>query len=86
MKSTIQGVVYDSDAAEALGDFVAAEPGPHSVYGTLYKTPISGRFFVYGEGGFLSRFKGKKRIIPVTEGEAQLLKNTLIKRTRERDG
>jgi len=84
VKVTIQGVLYDSDAAEALGDFVTTEPGPAACFGTLYVTPRSGRFFVFGNGGFLTRFKGEKRIIPVTEGEAKLLKNTLIKRTRER--
>lgn len=86
MKTVHNGTLYDSDAAEHLGDFVAEEPGPHSVYGSLYKTPRSGKFFIYGSGGFLTRFRGEKKIIPVTEGEARLLRNTLIKRTRERNG
>lgn len=83
MKLTTGGVLYDTDAAEVIGKFATAEPGPHACYGTLYQTPRSGRFFIYGSGGFLTRFRGKKRIIPVTEGEARLVKNTLIRRTRE---
>ena len=85
MKTVYNGVLYDSDTAEHIGDFVASsDAGPNSCYGALYKTPRSGRYFVHGNGGFLTRFKGEDRIIPVTEGEARLLKNTLIKRSQER--
>ena len=76
MKSTIQGFPYNTekaifvgeadnvgDGAESSGDLMYWEAG-------LYLTPRKKRFFLAGRGGFLSRFNGKERIIPITRGEA----------------
>lgn len=71
MKVAILGVRYDTESAELLGDSFHAPEG-YSTYweAGLYRTPRSGRYFLAGDGGFLTRWRGEEKIIPLSEKEA----------------
>jgi len=79
MKRTIQGTRYDTRKAiriDSAGDGV--QGSPNFCHFTLYRTKRSGKFFVVGHGGFLSRFYTldgvyHRRIIPITTHEAEEL-------------
>lgn len=79
MKAIIQGVLYDTDAATEIGEFIVGE-GPGSIVGVVYKTPRSGRYFIHGKGGFLTRFRDGPRIVPISEGELRSLRATLLRK------
>lgn len=79
MKRTIKGIRYDTRKAiriDSAGDGI--QGSPNFCHFTLYRQPRSGRFFLVGYGGFLSRFytlEGvyHRRIIPITAHEAEEL-------------
>jgi hypothetical protein len=84
MKSIINGLRYDTDKATLIG---SASGGGYSMNDfrywleSLYRTPRSGRFFVAGRGGAMSRWAkrvpgdngwmGSSGIIPMTDSEAR---------------
>ncbi len=79
MKKIINGKIYDTDKAVAIADYTNYL-GTNDVYyesEVLYRT-AKGNFFLYGEGGALSRYSegnnrqswGSKDIIPFTSSEA----------------
>ncbi|MCF7939510.1 MAG: hypothetical protein K9L68_12995 [Spirochaetales bacterium] len=86
MKQIIEGFRYDTEKAEALGgtDNIGAAVDSRSDFNfweaVLYKTPRSGRYFLAGEGGPLTRFarpagnnamQWGERIIPLAEEDAK---------------
>lgn len=83
MKKIIDGLRYDTDKAVAVGGHDHGNyPGSGDFShwsATLYKTPRSGRFFLHGEGGGMTRFAthspyggscGGEKIIPMSREEA----------------
>lgn len=80
MKKIINGKKYDTETAGLIcsRDF-SLEVGSFGYYSeTLYKKK-TGEFFLYGEGGALTKYaeitangmKGGERIIPLTEEQAK---------------
>jgi hypothetical protein len=85
MKKIINGKRFDTSKAVEVGEYNNIGDGADSVTdfkfwsATLYRTPRSGQYFLYGEGGPMSRFsqsagqnswKGGEDIIPMTKKEA----------------
>lgn len=81
MRSIINGVRYDTDKSIRVCDGGSAEgPGDFRWWAAeLYRTPRSGRYFLVGSGGPMSRFAvsrgdgvggSRDRIIPISEDEA----------------
>jgi hypothetical protein len=79
MKATIKGITYDTDSAILVGQFTTPNLGPATMAASLYQTPRSGRYFVVGTGGYLTRFDKGPRILPVSDGVAKLIKNTVLR-------
>jgi len=85
MIKIIDGLRYDTETAIEIGSYDhGCYPGSGDFShwsATLYKTPRSGRFFVYGEGGAMTQFAhscsdgrsscGGKNLIPLSSEEAQ---------------
>jgi hypothetical protein len=85
MKKIINGLRYDTDKAIEVGFYSNLGRGADSrsdfrwFEATLYKTPRSGRFFIAGTGGPMSRFShsvgqnswsGGSDLNPMTREEA----------------
>ncbi len=85
MKKIIDGMRYDTDKAVKIGEADNLGRGCDSITdfqyweAALYKTPRSGRYFLSGRGGAMSRFSqsagqnswtGGSDLIPLTEDEA----------------
>lgn len=85
MKKIINGVLYDTDKASLVGEYDNLHYGADSVtdfsywQAGLYKTPRSGRFFLAGEGGPMTRFSrpagnnttsGGRALFPMDRQEA----------------
>jgi hypothetical protein len=85
MKKILNGLRYDTKNAIEIGSYsnIGAGADSRSDFrwweATLYKTPRSGRFFIAGEGGAMSRFSqsvgqnswtGGSDLIPMTREEA----------------
>lgn len=80
MKKVITGKMYDTDTAKAVGMFSRGNRYDfHFVSETLYKKK-TGEFFLYGEGGAMSKYAvtidcnswcGGERITPITEDDAK---------------
>lgn len=83
MKKIINGLRYDTETATEVGGYSHGSypsSGDFSHWSaTLYKTPRSGRFFLYGEGGGMTRFAehspyggscGGEKLIPMDRPEA----------------
>lgn len=83
MKAIINGLRYDTEKAAEVGSHdhgAYPNSGDFSHWSaTLYKTPRSGRFFLHGEGGAMTRFAqhsafggscGGEKIIPMSKEEA----------------
>lgn len=85
MRAIINGVRYDTEKAVLVGEADNLGRGADSVTDAsyweagLYKTPRSGRFFIAGRGGPMSRFArssgqntwtGGSRIIPLDVEDA----------------
>ncbi len=85
MRAIIDGFRYDTDKAELVGEYDNLHKGVDSFtdFGYweagLYRTPKTGRYFLAGEGGAMTRFArpagnnsmgGGSRIIPMREDEA----------------
>lgn len=81
MKKIIDGLRYDSDKAIEVGYASYSYPGDFENWeARLYKTPRSGRFFLAGRGGPMSRFaqstgqnewSGGSDLIPMSVDEAR---------------
>ena len=71
MKAIINGVRYDTDKAIPIGSSCSHEGrGDFRFWtATLYKTPRSGRYFLAGEGGAMSRFSVSRGINSWSGGE-----------------
>jgi hypothetical protein len=85
MKKIINGLRYDSEKAVEIGFYSNINKGATSHRdfnwweATLYKTKRSGRYFIVGEGGAMSRFSqstgqnswsGGIDLIPMTKEQA----------------
>lgn len=81
MKKTINGIRYNTEKATEIGHYQSEHyHGDFARWNaTLYKSPRSGRFFLAGEGGPMSRYStpmgqnswsGGEKIEPMTEEEA----------------
>ena len=56
MKKVIKGSLYDTDTAKKLGNFSYGNPRDFSHFReTLYRTR-SGKYFIHGEGGPMSKY------------------------------
>jgi len=81
MKKIIDGLRYDTEKAIEIGSAGEGYAGDLQQWeATLYKTPRSGRFFVAGSGGPMSRFaqsvgqnqwSGGSDLIPMSVEEAR---------------
>ena len=81
MREIIDGKRYDTDKADELGAW-STDCGVSDFNHTseaLYRTPRSGRYFLAGEGGPMSRYavslgqggwRGGEKITPLTDEEA----------------
>lgn len=81
MKSIINGIRYNTDSADLIGKAVSNSPRTDFSWwqAGLYRTPKSGRYFLAGRGGAMSRYGrplernsrcGGERIDPMSEAEA----------------
>jgi len=83
MKKTINGLRYDTGNAIEVGGYSHgnySDSGDFSHWSAiLYRTPRSGRFFLYGNGGAMTRFAkhspfggscGGSKLIPMSDKEA----------------
>jgi hypothetical protein len=83
MKKIINGIRYNTEKSTEVGSYDhGSYPGSGDFShwsATLYKTPRSGRFFLYGQGGAMTRFAdhspyggacGGEKLIPMTDDEA----------------
>ena len=80
MKAIINGTRYDTEHATEVGRHEFSNRGDFNYWSaTLYMTPRSGRFFLAGSGGPMSRYSetigqnewsGGSRIDPLTEAQA----------------
>ena len=80
MREILNGLRYDTEKAELIGEASYSYPGDfHHFVAGLYRTPRSGRYFLAGEGGPMSRFaqstglnewSGSSDIIPMNEADA----------------
>jgi hypothetical protein len=89
MIAIIEGKRYDTDTAESIAEWENAHYPADSKYckETLYRTQ-KGAFFLYGEGGGLSRYaehcegwvQPGEKIIPISDDEARdwLMEHQLI--------
>ena len=81
MKRVIDGNAYDTDAADVVAMWSNGRGAPDSRWCAeiLYRQKQSGRFFLHGEGGPLSRYSrkdgntsiGAEAIFPCSRNEAQ---------------
>jgi hypothetical protein len=81
MIKIIDGVRYDTDKAIEIGSASYSNSGDfHHWDETLYKSPRSGRFFIAGSGGPMSKYSrqieqnswsGGSRIIPINADQAR---------------
>jgi len=91
MKKIINGLRYDTTNAIKIGGYDhGSYPGSGDFShwsATLYKTPRSGRFFLHGEGGAMTRFAehspyggacGGEKLIPMSREEAQKWAETYL--------
>lgn len=80
MRTIIEGTRYDTEKAELVGEANYGYAGDFSSWRAgLYRTPRSGRYFLAGKGGPMTRFSqrtpdggssGGKKIIPLTAEDA----------------
>lgn len=80
MKKVIDGAVYDTSTARALGCTEYSHPGDfHYTCETLFVTRAN-KYFLHGEGGAMSQyakslgggtFQGSEKIIPLSLDEAK---------------
>lgn len=99
MRLKTMGVMYDTEKGIPLGKVENGDPrDPHWFCATVYKTPISHKFFLHGKGNFLTVFReatykrlrvqkeimSGERLIPISEPEAAyLLKEYGVLKTLE---
>lgn len=71
MRVIINGVRYDTEAAELIGRHDSNLPVTDFGYysESLYRTPRSGRYFLYGRGGPASRYAESAGVNTWTGGE-----------------
>ena len=72
MKKTINGVVYNNQTAVLIGSSIVNNDNDTWWSCKLMKTPVSGRYFLSGAGGWMTIFKGGERIIPLTSKQAKI--------------
>ena len=79
MKKIISGKKYDTDTAQEVGSCYFSNPGDFHHYSEKLYRKKTGEFFLYGEGGPMSKYakqielniwSGGKAIIPLTYKEA----------------
>ena len=80
MKKIINGLRYDTEKAIEVGSYSSGHTASdfQGWIATLYKTPRSGRFFLHGHGGPMTRFAehhgdsitNGERIVLMSKGEA----------------
>ena len=81
MKKIINGIRYNTEAATLIGEYRSPHPTNDFSYwyAGLYRAPRSGRYFLAGEGGPMTRYAkrcgdnsvcGGEAITPLTEEDA----------------
>lgn len=71
IQATINGIRFTTRTANLVGH--ASSDGSvdfENWSAGLYCSPRSGRFFLAGEGGLMTRWKGRERIFPLSKAEA----------------
>lgn len=80
MKKIINGKLYDTDTAKELGSDSYSNPRDFHYWGETLYQKRTGEFFLYGEGGPMSRYSrstgdntwtGGEQIIPLSIGKAR---------------
>jgi len=72
MRKTIQGRQFDTDRSQVIGGYLFDPDAGSSWWtATLYRSPKSRRYFLAGEGGIMSRWRGGKTIIELTDEQAR---------------
>jgi len=71
MKITIQGTIYDTETAVLIGTAIQTNKASTSWQAGLYRTPRSGRYFLAGEGGSMTRWADDAGIFVLTPDEAR---------------
>jgi hypothetical protein len=71
MKTAFSGDRYDTTKADLIGEAFNDVSNFERWRAKLYRTPRAGKYFLAGEGGWLTRWKGGEGIIPVSEKEAR---------------
>lgn len=80
MKKIISGRIYDTDTAKELGSDSYINPRDWHYWGETLYQKRTGEFFLYGEGGPLSRYaretgqnswSGGEKIIPLSAAKAR---------------
>jgi len=71
MKATIEGVRYDTDRATRICAYKSGrdESSPDWWTATLYRQQRADRYFLHGRGGFMTRFRMKQSIVPMTRAQ-----------------
>ena len=59
MEKIIKGKTYDTDRATCIGKFLSGDPEDFEHYIEMLYVKESGEFFLYGEGGPLSKYAAK---------------------------
>lgn len=75
MRKTLQGRLFDTDRSELIGGCLFDPPSSTASSSwwsaALYRSPKSRRYFLAGEGGFMSRWRNGRTIIELTDEEAR---------------
>lgn len=56
MKKIIDGKTYNTETAECLGEYSYGFPGDYHYYSEWLYRSQKGTYFIYGEGGALSKY------------------------------
>ena len=70
MKTAQTGVRYDVSKAILVGEAERHFGKLDGWQAKLYRTPRAGRYFLAGRGGWMTRWRGEQRIIPLSGEEA----------------
>jgi len=74
MKTIINGLRYDTDTATLIGEASYGMQGDFSAWwAELYRTPRSGRYFLAGHGGPMTRWANRHSDNSISGGEGILV-------------
>ena len=69
MKTAFSGVRYDTSKADPIGS-ASGGVGIDAWRAGLYRTARAGRYFLAGQGSWMTRWAGKEGVVPLTGAEA----------------